>query len=105
MPENGLSECDVCTKFITPAIEKAGWDVQTQVSDEVSHTAGKVVASGKLVARCKKKRAAYVLYLKPGLPLAVVGNGLHHGEDRASKLVEAVVQEMVGQDVSHNVGR
>jgi type I restriction enzyme, R subunit len=88
MPENGLSERDVCTKFITPAIEKAGWDVQTQVREEVSLTAGRVVVRGKLVARGKSKRADYVLYLKPGLPLAVVeakepGHGVGDGMQQA----------------------
>jgi type I restriction enzyme R subunit len=67
-----LSERDVCTKFITPAIERAGWDVQSQVREEVSLTAGKVLVRGKLVARGTTKRADYVLYLKPNLPLAVV---------------------------------
>jgi type I restriction enzyme R subunit len=72
MPENVVSEREVCTKLITPALERAGWDVQTQVREEVSLTAGKVLVRGKLVARGKAKRADYVLYLKPGLPLAVV---------------------------------
>jgi len=47
MPENGLSERDVCTKLITPAIEKAGWDVQTQVREEVTLT-GYVAHGGSL---------------------------------------------------------
>jgi len=75
-----LSERDVCTKFITPAIEQAGWDVQIQVREEVTLTAGKVVVRGKLVARGKSKRADYVLYLKPNVPLAVVeAKELSHG--------------------------
>ena len=52
-----LSERDVCTKFITPALERAGWDVQTQIREEVTLTAGKVLVRGKLVARGKSKRA------------------------------------------------
>lgn len=72
MAENGLSERDVCTKYITPAVEQAGWDVQTQIREEVSLTAGKVIVRGKMVARGTSKRADYVLYLKPNLPLAVV---------------------------------
>jgi type I restriction enzyme R subunit len=67
-----LSERDICTKFITPAIEKAGWDVQVQVREEVSLTNGRVIVRGKLVTRGKSKRADYVLYLKPGVPLAVI---------------------------------
>ncbi len=72
MPGTGLSERDVCTKFITPAIERAGWDLQTQMHEEVRLTDGKVLVRGKLVARGKSKRADYVLYLKPGVPLAVI---------------------------------
>jgi type I restriction enzyme R subunit len=72
MPDEGLSERDVCTKFITPAIERAGWNVQVQVREEVGLTAGRVMVRGKLVARGKSKRADYVLYFKPGLPLAVI---------------------------------
>jgi type I restriction enzyme, R subunit len=50
MPD-GLSERDICTKFITPAMERAGWDVQVQVREEVGLTAGRVIVRGKLVAR------------------------------------------------------
>jgi type I restriction enzyme R subunit len=72
MPDQGLSERDICTKFITPAVERAGWDVQQQVREEVVLTAGKVVVRGKLVARGRSKRADYVLYFKPNVPLAVI---------------------------------
>ncbi len=64
--------CDVCTKLIAPAIERAGWDIQSQVREEVSLTAGRVMVRGRLVARGTAKRADYVLYLKPNLPLAVI---------------------------------
>ena len=30
-----LSERDICTKFISPAIESAGWNKQTQYLEEV----------------------------------------------------------------------
>ena len=72
MSEPPLSERDVCTKLITPAVERAGWDIQSQVREEVSLTAGMVMVRGHLVARGKAKRADYVLYLKPNLPLAVI---------------------------------
>jgi len=72
MDTKDLSERDVCTKLITPAVERAGWDIQSQMREEVSLTAGQVMVRGRLVARGKAKRADYVLYLKPNLPLAVV---------------------------------
>jgi type I restriction enzyme R subunit len=67
-----LSESDICTKFITPAIVGAGWDVQTQVREEVSFTVGQIIVKGKTVKRGKKKRADYILYYCPNLPIAVI---------------------------------
>jgi len=72
MDKKGLSERDICTKFITPAIERGGWDVQIQVREQVHLTRGRVIVRGKLVARGEAKFADYVLYWKPHLPIAVV---------------------------------
>ncbi|MDT8441934.1 MAG: hypothetical protein RQ723_09770 [Desulfuromonadales bacterium] len=60
-----LSERDICTKFITPAIQSAGWDIYAQIREEVSFTAGRIIVKGKLHTRGKAKRADYVLYHKP----------------------------------------
>lgn len=67
-----MSERDICTKFITPAIKNAGWDEMTQIREEVSFTAGRIIVQGKTVARGKPKRADYILYYRPNVPLAVV---------------------------------
>jgi len=71
-----LSETDVRTKFITPAIvgenEQKKWDVMTQVREEAFFTKGRVMVRGKTVKRGKAKKADYLLYYKPNLPLAVV---------------------------------
>lgn len=72
MNKKDLSERDICTKFITPAIVKAGWDRNSQIREEVSFTAGKVIVRGKLVSRGKQKRADYILYYKNNIPIAVV---------------------------------
>lgn len=72
MNKKDLSERDICTKFITPAIVKAGWDKNAQIREEVSFTAGKVIVRGKLVSRGKQKRADYILYYKNNIPIAVV---------------------------------
>jgi len=72
MDKKNLSERDICTKFITPAIEKAGWDKQTQLLEEVSFTDGKIYVRGKLTARGKQKRADYILYYKPNIPIAII---------------------------------
>jgi type I restriction enzyme R subunit len=57
-----LSERDICTKYITPALQKAGWNIETQILEEVSFTDGKIFVRGKLTARGKRKRADYILY-------------------------------------------
>jgi type I restriction enzyme, R subunit len=67
-----LSERDICTKFITPAIEKAGWDILTQVREEFSLTNGRIIVRGKLHTRAKNKRADYALFYKPNIPIAIV---------------------------------
>lgn len=72
MDKKSLSERDICTKFVTPAIQEAGWDVLTQLREEVTFTAGRIKVRGKLVARGKSKRADYILYYKPNIPLALI---------------------------------
>lgn len=72
LDKKSLSESDICTKFITPAIVKAGWDSTTQFLQEVSFTDGKIYVRGKLHSRGQAKRADYILYYKPNIPIAVV---------------------------------
>lgn len=67
-----LSERDICTKFITPAVEKSGWNKLTQLLEEVSFTDGKIYVRGKLTARGNRKRADYILYYKPNIPIAII---------------------------------
>ncbi|MCS6824845.1 MAG: DEAD/DEAH box helicase family protein, partial [Cytophagaceae bacterium] len=72
MNKKTLSERDICTKFITPALEKAGWDKQLQILEEVSFTDGKIYVRGKITARGTRKRADYILYYKPNIPVAII---------------------------------
>jgi len=72
MDKKSLTERDICTKYITPAIEKSGWNKHTQVFEEVSFTDGKIYVRGKLTARGERKRADYILYYKPNIPIAVI---------------------------------
>jgi type I restriction enzyme R subunit len=69
---NKLSERDICTKFITPAIQQAGWDIHTQVREEVSFTKGRIIVRGKLHSRGEQKRADYILYYKSNIPIAII---------------------------------
>ena len=41
--KRSLSERDICTKFITPAIAAAGWNTHSQMREEVGLTAGRAV--------------------------------------------------------------
>ncbi|MCK1658530.1 DEAD/DEAH box helicase family protein [Bradyrhizobium sp. 151] len=95
MNKLGLSERDICTKFITPALRSAGWDEMLQIREEVSFTKGRIIVRGKLVSRGRAKRADYILYYKPNIPLALieakdnthsVGDGMQQGLDYAATL-------------------
>ena len=72
MNKKQMSEQDIRSKFITPAIVDGGWDIQAQIREEVSFTAGRIIVRGKLHSRGKVKRADYILYYKPNIPIAVV---------------------------------
>jgi len=67
-----LSERDICSKFISPALEKAGWNLLTQIREEVSFTDGRIYVKGNLTTRGKRKRADYILYHKPNIPIAII---------------------------------
>ena len=90
-----FSERDICTRFITPAVQRAGWDTLTQMREEVSFTKGRIIVRGKLVTRGKGKRADYILYYKPNLAIALieakdnshsVGDGMQQGLEYAAAL-------------------
>jgi type I restriction enzyme R subunit len=86
-----LTERDICTKFITPAIvDVAGWDKFTQVREEVSLTKGRIIVRGELHTRGEQKRADYVLYYKTNIPLAVV-----EAKDN-NHTVRAGIQQAIG---------
>jgi type I restriction enzyme R subunit len=70
--KKSLSERDICTKFITPAVKQAGWDVLSQIREEISFTKGRIIVRGRLVTRGKAKRADYILYYKPNIPIALI---------------------------------
>lgn len=88
-----LSERDICTKFITPALERSRWNILTQVREEVTFTQGRVIVRGKLVSRGESKRADYILYYKPNLPIAIIEakdnrHGVGDGMQQALKYSE-----------------
>ena len=72
MNKKALSERDICTKFITPSLVAAGWDLDTQIREEVGFTDGRIYVRGKLHARGAQKRVDHILYYKPNIPLAII---------------------------------
>jgi type I restriction enzyme R subunit len=70
--KKNLSERDICSKYITPAITAAGWDLHAQIREEVGFTKGRIIVRGKLHTRGEQKRADYILYYKSNIPLAVI---------------------------------
>src|SRR5829696_2516128 len=95
MDKRSLTERDICTKFILPAVKRAGWDEMVQVREEVYFTKGRIIVRGKLVTRGKAKKADVVLYYKPNIPIALieakdnkhaVGHGIQQGLDYAATL-------------------
>jgi type I restriction enzyme R subunit len=73
--KKALTEADIRTKFITPALlgpNGSKWDVMKQVREEMRFTKGRVIVRGRTVKRGEAKKADYVLYCKPGIPIAVV---------------------------------
>lgn len=70
--KKALTERDICTKFINPAIALAGWNMKTQVREEVFFTDGRIIVQGKLYTRGKCKRADYILYYKSNVPIAII---------------------------------
>ncbi len=70
--KKALNERDICTKYITPAIIQAGWNIYTQVREEVTFTRGRIIIKGTNVSRGDAKRADYILYYKPNIPIAVI---------------------------------
>ena len=93
--KTSLSEADICAKYITPAVESAGWNDDTQIRREVHFTKGQIHVRGKMVTRGKAKFADYVLYYKANIPIAIieakdnshsVGDGIQQALDYAEIL-------------------
>lgn len=89
-----LSEEDIKNRYITPAIEKSGWE-KSSYRMEYYFTAGRVLIQGTKHARKEGKKADYILYAAPNNPIAIVeakdntkpvGGGLQQAIDYASIL-------------------
>jgi len=67
-----LSETDIITQFILPAILRAGWDLGTQIRQNVYFTNGRIVVNGSTTSRGERKFADIILYYKPNIPIAII---------------------------------
>jgi len=75
MNKKELTEADIRTKFITPALlgpDGSKWDLMTQLREEIYFTKGRVIVRGKVVKRGEAKKADYILFHKPNIPIAVI---------------------------------
>ncbi|WP_068505361.1 EcoAI/FtnUII family type I restriction enzme subunit R [Paenibacillus kribbensis] len=88
MNKKDMSERDICSKYITPALIQSGWDLQKQIREEVTFTDGRVIVRKKMVSRGDRKRADYILYYKMNIPIAIIeakdnkhslGSGMQQG--------------------------
>lgn len=55
MNKKELTEADIRTKFITPAVvpPTGKWDLMTQLREEVYFTKGRVIVRGKTIKRAE----------------------------------------------------
>lgn len=113
MNKKSLSERDICSKFINPAIVKAGWDFRRQVREEFFFTDGRIIVQGRLHTRGKRKRADYLLFYKPGVPIAIIeakDNNHHAGDGMQQKsqveqLMKSCLREVLVGSYSEESGK
>lgn len=95
MNKRDLTERDICTKYITPAIVTAGWDLKKQIREQVYFTDGKIIVKGEKIIRGERKFADYILFYKSNIPVAIIeakdnkhsiGSGLQQGIEYAEIL-------------------
>jgi len=98
MDKSSFSETDIRTKYITPAIKNAGWDIKHQLREEFHFTDGRIIVRGQTVKRGKSKKVDYLLLYKPNLPLAIVeakgnkysiGAGMQQALDYSDAILKA----------------
>lgn len=95
MNKSQLTEQEIRTQYITPAIKAAGW-AMPQIREEYAITKGRIIARGGSYKRNVAKRADYVLFYKPHIPLAIVeakdnnhaiGDGMQQAMDYAQRMM------------------
>ncbi|MBD2314120.1 DEAD/DEAH box helicase family protein [Desertifilum sp. FACHB-1129] len=82
MSKKDLSEADICDRYITPALDAAGWK-KNQIRREYSFTDGQMIVRGQMAGRGARKRADYLLYYSLNQPIAVIEAKDNHHSVRA----------------------
>lgn len=97
MDKKSLTETEIRTRFITPAITNAGWDINTVREEFFYFTKGRIEIRGKKSTRRDPKRVDYLLMRQDGTntPLAVVeakdnNHSLGDGMQQALNYAEAL---------------
>jgi type I restriction enzyme R subunit len=111
MEKKQLTEQEIRTRFITPAIRDVGWTV-SQIREDYPITKGRIIARGGTYKRENPKRADFILFFKPHIPLAVVeakdnnhaiGDGMQQAMDYAQRLMVPFVFTSNGEGFTfHN---
>lgn len=70
--KKSLSENSIYTHYVLPALTKAGWDLHTQIRENVFFTDGRIQVNGTKTSRGARKFADVVLYYKPNIPVAII---------------------------------
>lgn len=67
-----LTEEDIKLRFITPALQKSDWDIQSQIRCEYYYTDGKINVRENVASRGKGKKVDYLLSYRSNMPIAIV---------------------------------
>jgi len=106
MNKGDLTERDICTKFITPAIVGSGWDIHGQIREEKFFTDGRIRVGDTISPRGERKKADYILYYKPNIPIAIVeakdnnhsvSSGIDQGIEYAKSLISPLLTAATGR--------
>jgi type I restriction enzyme, R subunit len=66
-----MTEADVCRNFVLPSIYTSGWD-NTKIKEQFFFTDGRIEVTRAGSRRREGKKADYILFYKPHLPLAII---------------------------------
>ena len=93
MDKKDLTEAEIRTRYITPAITNAGWNLH-QIREEYKVTDGRIIARTKTVRRESPLFADYVLFFKPNKPIAIV-----EAKDNNHTLIDGMQQALRYSDM------